>query len=78
MEAGATGPPNHTKAAPQLFGGDTGFPEGPDFRTEPPDWRSRWLRKPSCDIKTVKKSLQTITKEWYSKNTPSPSIAFSS
>lgn len=56
MEAGATGPPNHTKAAPQLFGGETGLPEGPDFRAKPPDWRSRWLPKPSCYLKTVKKS----------------------
>lgn len=46
MEAGATGPPNHTKAAPQLFGGDAGLPEVPVLCAELPDLPR--LLEPSC------------------------------
>lgn len=62
MEAGATGPPNHTKAAPQLFGGDAGLPEGPDFRAEPPDWELTLASKAKLLFEDCKEKKNGVPK----------------
>lgn len=51
--AGATGPPNNTKEAPQLFIANTSLHRRTVFCSELPDWHSRWLCKLYCYMNTV-------------------------
>lgn len=56
IEDRATGPPNNTKEAPQLFGGNTSLHEVSVFCTELPGCRSCWLSERSCDVNTATQS----------------------